>query len=318
MPSPPSPVPIAEYTRSGMVEGVHVGHVAIVDGAGAVVRSWGDPGQVIYPRSANKPVQAAAMVGSGLDLPPRLLALAASSHSGEPFHLSAVRDILAHAGLDETWLQTPPDWPLDPVERDAWLGAGQARTSVAMNCSGKHAAMLATCVAQGWSLHSYRDPAHPLQVAIAARLASLAGEPIAHTGVDGCGAPVLAISLAGLARSAARLVLAEAGSPEGQVAAAMRDHPDVVGGTRRDVTEFMRAVPGLMAKDGAAGVYVAALPDGTAIAVKVEDGSDAARRVVLAEVLIGLGADPGALAGLREEPVFGGGEAVGRLHSLVG
>ncbi|MHB1068191.1 MAG: asparaginase [Candidatus Nanopelagicales bacterium] len=318
MPSPPSPVPVAQYTRSGMVEGVHVGHVAVVDAGGAVVRSWGDPGHLIYPRSANKPVQAAAMVGSGLDLPPRLLALAASSHSGEPLHLAGVRDILAHAGLEETWLQTPPDWPLDPVERDAWLCAGRARTSVAMNCSGKHAAMLATCAARGWSLHSYRDPAHPLQAAIADRLASLAGEPVAHTGVDGCGAPVLAISLAGLARSASRLVLADPGAPEGRVVAAMRAHPDVVGGTRRDVTAFMRAVPGLLAKDGADGVYVAALPDGTAIAVKVEGGSDAARRVVLAEVLVGLGADPGALASLREEPVTGGGEAVGRLHSLVG
>jgi L-asparaginase II len=47
----------------------------------------------------------------------------------------------------------------------------------------------------------------------------------------------------------------------------------------------MRAVPGLIAKDGFEAVQVAALPDGTAIAVKIADGGDRARLPVLAAAL---------------------------------
>ena len=313
----PAPAVLAQYTRSGLVEGVHVGHAVVVDSAGAVVRAWGDPEHLIFPRSSNKPAQAAAMVASGLDVPTHLLALAASSHSGEDMHLAGVRDLLNLAGLDEGALQTPADFPLDPQERDAWLSGGRAPEPIAMNCSGKHAAMLLTCVVNDWPVSTYRLPEHPLQQGVRAQLEVLAQEPVVHVGTDGCGAPVMSLTVAGLARMMSSCVQGGADSPGGRVAAAMTAFPDLVGGSRRDVTSFMRAVPGLVAKDGAEGVYVAALADGTAVAIKVEDGSDRGRRVALAAILVGLGVDPGALEQHLRLPVSGGGAVVGHVESTL-
>lgn len=315
--SAPRAVVVAEYTRSGVVEGVHVGHAVVVDASGNVRQAWGDAEHVIFPRSSNKPAQAAAMVEMGLDVPDNLLALAASSHSGEPFHLDGVRELLVRAGLTEADLQTPPDFPLDPVERDAWVREGRAASAIGMNCSGKHAGMLLTCVTNGWDTATYLDPAHPLQLGVRSTIERLAGEPVEHAGVDGCGAPVLSLTVAGLARSASRLVQAPQGSPDARVTGAIVAFPEWSGGTRRDVTLVMRSIPGLLAKDGAEGVYVAALPDGTGIAIKVEDGADRARRVVLGEILVGLGVDPDSVAWLRSVPVLGGGRDVGSLHAVL-
>ena len=306
---------LATYLRSGFEEGQHVGHAVVVGPDGAVQRAWGDPDHVIFPRSSNKPAQAAAMVRHGLDLPEHLLALSASSHSGERFHLAGVRAILDQAGLEESALRTPADYPLDPRERDAWVADGRREAPVAMNCSGKHAAMLATCVINDWPLDDYRVADHPLQQSIRWQVEALAGEQVEHIGVDGCGAPVLSLTLAGLARSLGRSVQEDADAPAGRIARAMRAFPDFVGGTNRDVTAFMRAVPGLVAKDGAEGVYVAALPDGTAVAIKSEDGSERARQVALARILVLLGADAGALEPLLAIPVLGGGRPVGEVAS---
>lgn len=255
------------------------------------------------------------MVESGLDLPDRLLALAAASHSGEPMHLAGTLEVLGLGGLDEGSLQTPPDYPLDDQERDAWVRSGRSPEPLAMNCSGKHAAMLLTCVRRDWPTQSYRDPAHPLQIAVRATLERLSGERVEHVGVDGCGAPVMSLTLTGLARSVARTVLAEPGSAERRVADAMRAHPEMVGGSRRDATDLMRAVPGLLAKDGAEGVFVVALADGTGVALKVEDGADRARQVAMAAILVSLGVAEDALARLRTLPVLGGGAVVGQVAS---
>lgn len=299
---------LAVVTRNGVDESVHVGHAVIVDASGTLVRSWGSPDRMVLPRSTLKPAQAAAMVRAGLDLPEPLLALAAASHSAEPFHLDGVRAVLASAGLSESDLRTPPDLPLDPQERVAW--GTRPPSSLAMNCSGKHAAMLATCVVRGWPLDDYRAPDHPLQQAIAEEVVALAREPIGAVGVDGCGAPVLGISLTGLARLGAGLG-ASGDEPGARVARAMRGHPEYVAGTRRDVTALMRSVPGLWAKEGAEGVGLAALPDGGAVAVKVVDGAERAREVALVALL----AAAGAPVEPRETPVLGGGVPVGRVWS---
>lgn len=305
---------LAEVVRSGMVEGGHYGHAVIVAADGSVVRAWGDPSTVVYPRSSNKPVQATAMVRAGLDLPTAQLALAGASHSAEQMHLEGVRAVLAGAGLDTEALQTPADFPLDPVERDAWVAAGRSAAPIAMNCSGKHAAMLATCVGQGWSLTDYLDLEHPLQQAIVSELGAASGEPVAHIGIDGCGAPVLALSLAGLARSVSSLVQAAPGDPGRRVADAMRAHPEMVGGSRREVTALMRAVPGLLAKDGADGVYVGALADGRAFAVKVLDGGERGRTVAMAAVLSAMGCAAEVAPWLSID-VLGHGEPVGQVRS---
>jgi len=309
-------VPVATVVRSGFVESVHHGHVVVLDPGGQPLLSVGAPDEPVFPRSSNKPVQAVAMVRAGLDVDDELLALAAASHSGEPFHLDAVRKLLAAAGLDEADLQNTPDLPYDPQERARWLAAGRPPSSLAQNCSGKHAGMLAACVAAGWDHTDYLDPGHPLQRLTTEVLTELAGEPVTHVGTDGCGAPVLAVSLTGVARAFSRLVRAPEGTAEQRVAAAIRRHPRFVGGTRRDVTALMEAVPGLLAKDGAEAVYAAALADGTAVAVKIADGGDRARPVVMAEALRVAGVDPARLGCLDDVPVLGHGRPVGAVRAL--
>jgi L-asparaginase II len=254
------------------------------------------------------------MLHAGLDLDGHLLALAAASHSGERYHLDGVRRILAGAGLDPGQLRNTPDLPLDEHDRLAWRAAGRAPEPLAMNCSGKHAAMLATCRANDWPVDGYLDADHPLQRAILGTVEQLAGEPVTAIGVDGCGAPLLAISPTGLARAFGRIATAPPGSAEGRVAEAVRRHPEWLGGTGRDVTALVRAVPGLIAKDGAEGVYAAALPDGRAAALKIADGAERARPVVMAALLRRLGVLGEALDAFATAPVLGGGHEVGRVE----
>jgi L-asparaginase II len=315
----PAPV-VAEIVRSGFVEGHHYGSIVALAADGSVDWSVGDVTSPILPRSCNKPLQAVGMLRAGLDLDGELLALGSASHSGEDLHLDGVRRILSGAGLDESALQTPEDLPLDDEARESWLREGRKRSSIAMNCSGKHAAMLATCVANGWDTATYRDPGHPLQVAIAATFSELTGEPVAVTAVDGCGAPLLSSSLTGLARAFRTLATATDG-PEHRVAAAMRAHPEFVSGTRRDEAALLRAVPGAIAKAGAESCYAVALPDGRAVALKTDDGAARVRPVLMAAALDRLGvlgedgvdADAVRRTGLVE--LLGGGLPVGSIRA---
>jgi L-asparaginase II len=305
---------LADVVRSGFVEGHHRGSVIALAGDGSRVLALGVPDAPVFPRSSNKPLQAVGMLEAGLDLDGELLALACASHSGEPFQIDGVRGILAGAGLTEADLQTPPDWPVDEIAKLDLVRAGAEKAPVLMNCSGKHAAMLATCVANGWDTVTYRDPAHPLQQALLAAVERLAGEPVAATGVDGCGAPLFALSLTGLARAFAAVATAPAGTAEHRVAEAIRANPAWLGGTRRDVTALIAGVPGLIAKDGAEGVYASALPDGRAVALKVEDGTQRARPPVMVAALRSLGVDEPVLDELAEADLLGGGQPVGSVR----
>jgi len=261
------------------------------------------------------------MLRCGLKLDGELLALAAASHSGEDFHVAGARAILASAGLSEADLQCPPDYPLDEQSRHAMIAAGAQPDRVHMNCSGKHAAMLATCVAAGWPTLSYRDPEHPLQREIRATISRLAGEPVAAVGVDGCGAPLMAISVTGLARAFRAMVLAEPGTAERAVADAMRAHPEWTSGSSRPERALMAAVPGLLLKSGAEGVEGFALADGRAGAFKIDDGAARGRVPVTVAILreLGAAAEPGAdaaaLAGLATSPVLGCGQPVGEVRA---
>ena len=314
--APPLPV-VAEVVRSGFVEGHHHGSVVALDADGSVLLAVGSVDVPVFPRSSNKLMQAVGMVEAGFPLEDELLALAGASHSGEPFHLDGVRRVLASAGLTVAALQTPPDLPLGEVARRDWLRAGGGPEPVAMNCSGKHAAMLATAVAAGWPTSTYREPDHPLQQALLRTAERLAGEPVAAIGVDGCGAPVFAFTLTGLARAFAACVRAEPGTPSRRVADAMRAYPQWVGGTRRDVTALMAGVPGLLAKDGAEGVYAAALPDGRAVALKIDDGAERARTVLMAAVLRRLGVTAPVLEAQSEHGLLGGGLPVGAVRAVL-
>lgn len=326
---------------------------------GTVELSVGDPGAVISPRSTVKPMQAVGMLTAGLDrafdpggrgIPPELLAIVCSSHSGEPAQLAAVRAVLAAVGRTPADLACPPDLPLGRLACERHLAAGGGPEPLLMNCSGKHAGMIACCVASGWPVDGYREPDHPLQRRIRASIEELVGGPAAGTAVDGCGAPLFGIPLVGLARGMRRIALAasEPPSPRQRVAAAMRTFPDRVGGPGRTDTELMLAVPWIIAKDGAEGVSVAATASGHAAAVKIEDGSQRAAMPVLVAALRRLGAfhapdaanvpdvadlaegaavadvpgvaagvDGARLAAIGVPKVLGGGVEVGRLRAFL-
>ncbi|MDH2413354.1 asparaginase [Nocardioides sp. CER19] len=306
-------VPVTEIVRSGFVEGRHHGSVVALDADGTVAWSVGDVTSQILPRSTNKPLQAVGMVGLGLDLPPRLLALAAASHSGEEIHLAGVREILAGAGLTEQALGNIPDLPLDPIVRDQWLRDGREPSKLVQNCSGKHAAMIATCVARDWQLSGYFEPDHPLQQLIQRRFEHLTGEPAVVT-IDGCGAPLLSSSLTGLARAFRTLALATEG-PERRVADAIREFPEYVSGSNRDELRLLRALPGAIGKLGAEAVYAVALPDGRTVALKIEDGGDRARPVVMAEALRRLGVESAEVDAIGTHTLLGGGMPVGEIRA---
>ena len=278
-------VPVAATSRSGIDESCHHGAVVALAADGSVAWTAGDMDVSVYGRSAIKPLQAATMVDAGLVLDDRLLAVVCASHDGRGEHVDAVRAILAGAALTEADLANTPALPLEVDAARRVVRGGGGPESITQNCSGKHAGMLATSVINGWPIAGYLDPDHPLQRLIVSRLASAAGG-VRGIGVDGCGAPAPVTSLVGLARAVRSLAV------DGHVVhRAMSCHPEMVGGPRRDVTRLMQLVPGLMVKDGAEGVQVAALPDGRAVAVKIADGGGRARTPVTIAALRALGVD---------------------------
>jgi L-asparaginase II len=311
---------LANVTRSGLAESLHRGAIVVTGPDGAVVHQADVVDAAMFPRSSNKPMQAVAMVNSGLDLEGELLALAAASHAGEDFHVTGAQKILAGAGLTEDALHCPPDLPGDEDARNAVLLAGGEKRRLYMNCSGKHSAMLATCVAAGWDTATYTDPSHPLQLEVRRTIERLSGEQVTvPPSVDACSAPLFAISLTGLARAFSAVVLAEPGSSERKVADAMRANPKWTSGSARPDRKLVEAVPGLLLKSGAEGVQAIALADGRAAAFKIDDGdgSRRARIPVTVALLAALGADVSAVAALASPPVYGGERVVGEVRASL-
>jgi L-asparaginase II len=310
---------VVEVVRSGFVESRHHGSVAVLGVDGEVVDVAGDVTGALFPRSSNKPLQAVGMLRAGMPLSdPADIAQVCASHHGETIHIDRILAMLSSGGLTPADLRCPPDYPLSEAARTQVIRSGGAKAAVLMNCSGKHAGMLLTCRVNGWPTADYVDPRHPLQKAIAATVEELAGEAVAAVGVDGCGAPVLAISLRGLAAAFRRLVTGEAGTAERVVADAMRARPEYVSGTGPDAhdTRLMRGVPGLLAKGGAEGVTVVAMPGAGAVAVKIDDGAMRARMPALVSALRRLDVGAPVLDELAQEPVYGGGAPVGVIRPL--
>ena len=315
---------VAEVVRNGFVESVHHGVVALTAADGSAQLALGPVEAPILPRSSLKPLQAVAMLRAGASLEGELLALACASHSGEPRHLDGARRILASVGLDESALLNTPDLPFDEDERRRWVQEGSPATSLGQNCSGKHSGMLAACVAAGWDTSTYLDPEHPLQQLVVEVVEELTGEPVTVSTVDGCGAPALGVSSLGLARAFGRIAAADGSTEEGRVADAIRSHPEFLGGTGRDVTELIGAVPGLIAKDGAESVYAVGLADGRGLSVKITDGGERARVVVTTAALRQAGVDgssPGAADVMdaldARAVVRGHGQRVGGVRAVL-
>ena len=318
---PENPV-LVEVRRAGfgvdVLESVHRGALVVLGADGEPLLTAGDVARPVLPRSSNKPVQATTYLRAGWQpRDERDLAIAAASHSGEDGHRELAGELLSVAGLGPDDLGCPPALPQHEGTRAQWLVAGRTPERLAMNCSGKHAAMLAACVAAGWPTAGYLDPDHPLQQAIQERLGEVSGEPVSAVVVDGCGAPQHALSVTGLARGVLSLVQAEPGTPERRVADAMRAHPWLVAGTGRDDTELMQAVPGLLVKGGADGVHVAALPGAGAVALKLDDGGDRGRLPALTAGLLRLGVPAEALARWASTPVSGGEGVVGSVRAAT-
>ena len=330
----PAHVPLAVQWRGDLVESVHYGSVAATASDGELLWAAGDTGP-FYPRSALKPLQAVALVRAGLRLDDGLLALAAASHSGGPEHREGALRILELHGLDASALANTTDLPYGAPEREAWLRASGAPDQLCQNCSGKHAAMAAVCTLNGWPVAGYLDPAHPLQRLVAETVAELTGETPHTWSTDGCGTPVPAVTLAGMARAYGILARAAAEaapsagphdgdaahpSAEAAVGRAMSARPEMVAGEGRDVTALMRLLPGAVAKDGFEGVQLVGLPDGRGLALKVADGGDRARMPITVRALAALGVpealDGGPLDPLARPDVLGGGRPMGSLVAL--
>jgi L-asparaginase II len=310
---------LAEVVRSGFVESRHRGSVVVLDAAGEVLDSVGDVTSPFFPRSSNKPMQAVGMLRAGLRLAePAHLALVCASHSGEPDHIDGVRAMLHCGGLTEDQLGCPADLPIGEAARRDWLAAGRGPARIAMNCSGKHAGMLLTCLAAGWPTEDYRAPEHPLQKQLRTAVEDLAGEPAAAVGVDGCGAPVFAMSLRALAGAFLRVVSAGTPGARATVADAMRQWPVLVGGAgpEREDTRLMRGVPGLLAKGGAEGAMGIAIPGVGAVALKIDDGAKRPIGPVAVAALRRLGVDAPVLDELATTEVIGGGRPVGVIRPV--
>lgn len=286
---------LAVLERGGFVESRHSGSAIVLDAAGEAGETWGSPGSLILPRSSLKPLQALACLAAGATLSGPHLAIATASHSGTDAHVALVRDILDSAALDERALQCPAAWPTDSTARDGMVRAGGEPERLRMNCSGKHAAMLAACVQQGWDTGTYLAPTHPLQVQIRELVERMTGERVQATVTDGCGAPVFALSLAGLARAAHRIGSSSERSPfalhrhAAALVSAVRAHPWTIEGPGRPDTIAIETI-GVFAKGGAEGVMIMMAPSGATVALKMLDGSPRASTIVAARLLERAGA----------------------------
>ncbi|MFC9892699.1 asparaginase [Nocardia sp. NPDC127579] len=312
-------VELVEVVRSGFRECVHRGSVVVLGADGEPVVQRGAVHLPIFPRSTNKPMQAITLLRNGFDpVDDAELAIATASHFGEPEHVHLVERLLHRYGFDEKQLQCPADYPFEERARATAVSAGHPRR-IYMNCSGKHAAMLATCKINDWPTEGYLAEQHPLQQSVIATIAELTGEPETDLGIDGCGLPIIPVSLVNLARAFAAMVTAAPGSPQRRVAEAIRAHPRVISGTNGADLLAMGATPGLVCKIGADGVHAGALPDGSAFAYKIDDGHDRARMPLTLAVLQRLGVEwTDAHSELAAQPIMGGGARVGVIRAIPG
>ncbi|WP_166981327.1 asparaginase [Paramicrobacterium fandaimingii] len=314
---------LAILTRSGFVESRHVGSAVVLDQHGDIQRSIGAPDKPIFPRSSLKPFQAIAVLNAGVQLRGAQAVLATASHTGTMKHMSTVRAMLATAGLTEDALQCPPALPQDESTRNTMIQQGVGPQRIAMNCSGKHAAMLLACAANGWDTEGYLHPEHPMQRAVLDTVERFTGEKPAATATDGCGAPVFAVSLVGLARGIARVRTSSPSSPfaiyrnAGVLAEAVLEDPWAIQGPGTPNTIVIERL-GVFAKLGAEGVMVMAARDGTTAALKMLDGSGRAAMIVALELLVRAGSlsrsDVDAVIPDLDLSVLGGEAVVGHIE----
>ena len=291
-------VPLVEIRRGDMVESLHLGHAVVCDDTGSIVEAWGDPEQVIFPRSACKMIQALPLIESGAadaaGLGTEQLALACASHNGAAIHTERVARWLADLSLGESDLRCGPQMPDDPEARERFICSHTAPGQVCNNCSGKHAGFLTLARRLGAG-PEYIDPDHPVQRMVRAATEEVTGETSPFFAIDGCSAPNFANSLHGLARGMARFAAARGTDERSRAMVRLREamvrHPELVAGEGRSCTILMRAMGGRAAvKTGAEGVFTAIIPElRLGVAVKIADGATRASECVVTAILARLG-----------------------------
>jgi L-asparaginase II len=301
---------LAKVTRGDLVESLHLGHLIVLNADRSTYLSKGSPELPIYPRSAIKSLQTAAMLKAGLRVEANELAIICASHSGSQNHIDLVTKMLTSREISISELKNAVDKPLGEKEKISW--GDKPPSQLAQNCSGKHAGMLITCQQNGWDMKSYLDLNHPLQVTIKNEIEALAGEKVSATSVDGCGAPLFAISLIGLARAISNLVKSKDDLYK-QIVLACTKYPELVAGDGRLSTRMMQAVSGLFMKEGAEGVQVCALSDGRVIAIKIIDGSWRPVAPIIMEIFKRWGVQ------MPDESVkiYGGGSVIGEVIANI-
>lgn len=303
-------VPLAALVRDGLNESFHHGIAVLVSPEGSVLEQHGNGSALIYPRSALKPLQALTLYRLGLRLPSEQTVLTMASHHSTQDHITQVEAILAQAGVSQSSLGCPPALPWNPGMKTKV----STPASIYHNCSGKHAGFLAATAMMGWDLGSYLSPTHPLQLAIQAVIEELSGEQIHKTAIDGCGAPLHAMTTIGLARGISGFVQ----EAKDLVAAALAN-PSLIGDASTPDAAFLRA--GFYSKLGAEGVFTVGAQSGHAVAIKIADGSLRAAPAIAMQLLSKHGlASAEQLAQLETETkveVLGGGVSVGGLKVLI-
>lgn len=311
---------VAELIRDDRVESVHHGIGIVLDSRGGELARVGNPETLVYPRSTLKPVQTFSILQTGTPLEPLEIALATASHVGSSQHQEAVTEFLHHHQLSTNLLQCPADWPMGEQEKIQMLTSGSTEpNTLAMNCSGKHAGFLACCQHMGWELENYLDATHPLQVMIRRRIEDLAGEKVAHTTPDGCGAPLHQVTLRGLATAIAT-VTNDTTAESTALLDAIRDNSWAISGHGSANTTVIDTLGGI-AKIGAEGLVVIALRGGPAAVVKILDGSMRATTPFALALLHRVGAiDTDTYEALLDKTsarVYGGLNVTGRLRVVI-
>ncbi len=335
---------LVEAWRGPVVESFHRGAYAVVDAAGAVLRSGGDIARPVYARSAVKGLQALPLVASGaadrFGLVDAELALACASHGGEPAHVETARAMLTKAGLDDAVLECGAHWPSNEPAKRALAASRREPGALHNNCSGKHSGFACLgCLMAGDAgaarafLRGYVEADHPVMREVSAGLEAATGTRLADAprGTDGCSIPTFGIPLRALALGFARFATGAGLAPDlaraaGRLRRAVAAAPFMVAGTDRLDTVLMQHFgERVFCKVGAEGVYCAALPElGLGIALKMDDGNTARAAevaiVALVEALLPLDdADRAFVAPLRDVEMRNwNGRPVGRLAAEPG
>lgn len=306
------PSQLASRVRSGLEETRHYGALAVSLPDGDLVASAGEIDRPFFLRSSAKPFQAYVSQEAGAGLTPLELAVASASHRGLPVHITLVASMLETAGLDESALQCPPDWPLrESSTRLLQLGGASNPRRIWHNCSGKHAGFLRACSARGWPLATYLSPDHPLQMRVIEFVSELGRHRVEPVGVDGCGAPVLRTTVRTMSRLFARLASEQALR---DVFGSMHRYPALVGCNDEGDTTIATTI-NAAAKAGAQGCIGVAIENRLGIAAKSWDGLGEIATVGAVAALDELGeltaTARGALHEVSHPDVLGGGSRVG-------